>query len=379
MNHYIKNKNIIATLIERDCDDINIFISDENCFNKLKNIEKIIGKTNWNKKQINSVKKYICDKNSDKIKANILKAAELNMQFNLVDSEYNSNPMFYYDQKLKCYEVQIDESLKNGKAGYGIYYKHNCVYNFYDRVYGDQTLQNTTYQSIEHVLNTFPFNKPLCIILDRKSVFDIMKKVTKLKYKQELDLDYLDVIKRIQDIIKNRTAPITWLHVNSHLNDNNINDNPENLQKKLKKREKMYKLYGETKAEHLIEGNSQADKLANKALELSDLKRPEFTKEHNLFVLKSIRKKSSHISDFKGFHNSRIRKNLKKQQRIEYATKLFKEKSEKYDWWVDNPVISKLSCEIIKNPQYKYHNEKKFMIRMIHQTLPTCEKMYRHI
>ena len=41
------------------------------------------------------------------------------------------------------------------------------------------------------------------------------------------------------------------------------------------------------------------------------------------------------------------------------------------------PKTSKHSTQIIRTKMYTYENERKMMIRMIHDSLPTCEKINR--
>ncbi len=81
-------------------------------------------------------------------------------------------------------------------------------------------MQNTIYQGIEHVLKTFSKDKPLTILLDKKSVLKICVKLP-LKYKDKLDVEHQEMINKIEKLLLQRIASITWLHIYSHLNDNN--------------------------------------------------------------------------------------------------------------------------------------------------------------
>ena len=51
---------------------------------------------------------------------------------------------------------------------------------------------------------------------------------------------------------------------------------------------------------------------------------------------------------------------------------------EKYDTIKKyKPKTSKHSTQIIRTKMYTYESERKMMIRMIHDSLPTCEKINR--
>ena len=96
-----------------------------------------------NKKALyNKVKKNF--EENKKIKASISKRLNYDMK-----EEFNPED-FFYDEEYQGYEVYIDESLKKqknkpDKAGYGIHFMRKHKHNFYERVDGEQTLQNATY------------------------------------------------------------------------------------------------------------------------------------------------------------------------------------------------------------------------------------------
>ena len=116
----------------------------------------------------------------------------------------------FYDEKLKRYEFYIDETLnkqqnKPDKAGYGIYTGQAHISSFCDKVDGEQTLQNATYQGILHVLKTFSLDEPIIFCLDRKAVIDVMENLPQ-SYRNKQDALHLDTLNQIKEILDKRTV-----------------------------------------------------------------------------------------------------------------------------------------------------------------------------
>ena len=97
----------------------------------------------------------------------------------------------------------------------------------------------------------------------------------------------------INKILKKRTGLIRFTHCYSHLKENDVNDTIEEKRNKDKKLEKLINIYGEEKAIRYIEGNHQADLLANKSQNNKDIKTSLLTKYHNKYVIKSTRKRKA--------------------------------------------------------------------------------------
>ena len=112
--HFVKNTNVYIKLIENDVSNIKIIINQ----NKLINLEELnnISKMKWSQKEYKALKKEMCKNNDCNIKNFILK--RLNMNQWKIDTD-----KLIFDNELQGYEIFIDESLKNEKAGYGIYYR----------------------------------------------------------------------------------------------------------------------------------------------------------------------------------------------------------------------------------------------------------------
>ena len=112
-----------------------------------------------NKKVFNQIKKNFSKEKNNKILKDFI-STRLNIDIR--EDTFNPND-FFFDEEYQGYEVYIDETLKKtknkpDKAGYGIYFNKKHKYNHYDRVDGEQTLQNATYQGILHTLKKFPMD-----------------------------------------------------------------------------------------------------------------------------------------------------------------------------------------------------------------------------
>ena len=193
------------------------------------------------------------------------------------------------------------------------------------------------------------------------------------RHKEKQDSIHLDVLNQIEEILTQRTAPTQYKHVYSHTLDDPKDE--KDLIKQTKKREKMYLKYGEERANRYSKNNQKVDKLADKGRESEEIHTPRLNKFMNNYVIATTRKyKSAKMS--KQIINTRIRKEIKEQIRIDTKDALLKK--EKYE--IYNQYKSKISQNsqfIMKTKMHTYEDSKKMMIRMIHQTLPTCDKMYR--
>ena len=148
-------------------------------------------------------------------------------------NDYHSNKDFFFDKELKGYEIYVDETLVNKKAGFGIHIKKRNQYNFYDRVEGEETLQNATYQGILHTLKGFPQDQPIVFIIDRKGVINVMENFP-TSHKKQQDSLHLDTLKRIQEELLKRTTKVQFKHCYSHTNEKNHDEETldSNLTKK---------------------------------------------------------------------------------------------------------------------------------------------------
>ena len=288
--------------------------------------------------------------------------------------EWNMNKCFYNEQE-KAYEIYIDETLKNNIAGYGIYCKNNSKNNYYSRTEGEQTLQNSTYQAVLHVLKGAPVEAPLIFIIDRKAAIDILNNLPKT-YRQKQDSLHLDILNQIEIIMKNRTEVMTkFIHCYSHTKEmsTDIEKNNQNL----RKIDTLEKLYGKENAMRYIEGNHQADLLTDKIYNQNEQKAPILNKYHNKYVLKTtIKKKFSKKQALKRIPliNTRIRTTIKETIRNELITKQWK-KPKYDDIKTLESQISKQSTQILRDKHPQREQSRIMMMRMIHDTLPLCGKI----
>ena len=108
---------------------------------------------------------------------------------------------------------------------------------------------------------------------------------------------------------------------------------------------------------------------------LQDIKTPSVTKYHNKYILKSTRKKNTAKGNTNTIINTRIRSSIKEMIRNKNTEEIIKK--EKYNIIRENTSISGLSSEIFRDKNPSREDGRKMMMRMIHGTLPTCEKINR--
>ena len=167
---------------------------------------------------------------------------------------------------------------------------------------------------------------------------------------------------------------IVFKHIYSHTNENHQDE--DTLSSNLKKKEKMILKYGSERTDRYTQGNMGADILADRAMFKPEIYSIPFNPYQNEFLLQSTRKKVSKKSSFKGIINTRVRKEIKKKIRVAYAEETLSK--EKYDTLKKyEGKVSKLTSHIMKTKLHTVEAQKKMMIRMIHGSLPTCEKMDR--
>jgi hypothetical protein len=282
---------------------------------------------------------------------------------------------FFYDNQLEAYEAFVDETENDGQVGYGVFFKKNSMFNFFDRVYGFQTIGNATLQAIEQVLVTVPLDAPFTIYIDRESICKLMNKLP-LKQKDIMKVKDATMIKKITELLKERQAPTYFKHIYSHLKVKGT-ETEKQLQKKNKRLNIMLENYGQTRTMRLIEGNHQADRLAANSLDLTMLNAPEYSIYEGKYVLKSTREKASKKDDFKGHISENLRGEIKMRLRKEYAYGFNSKKFQKK--WRNNETISPKSWALTRSKKYEHEWSKKQMIRMHHNDLPQSGRLYHYI
>jgi hypothetical protein len=196
----------------------------------------------------------------------------------------------YKNEENEGYEIFVDETLKNNIAEYSIFCKKDNKYNYYSRVEGEQILQNATYQKILHVLKGIPKDEKINFVLDRKEVIDIFEKFPKT-YRERQNSLYFDTLLQIEEIMNKRTVPIRLFHRYSHIKETDELHMEKNISNE-KKIKSIIEKYGKKTAYRYIEGNNQADLLADKAIETLEIKVPIVSKYQNKYIIKSTRKKA---------------------------------------------------------------------------------------
>ena len=98
---------------------------------------------------------------------------------------------------------------------------------------------------------------------------------------------FLDTVLKIKEILKQRTAKTLFTHCYSHVKDHE-NDH-EKVRANEEKLNKLITKFGEEKAIRYIEGNDQADKLADKGYLNPNIFTPKFNKYQNKFLLHCTR------------------------------------------------------------------------------------------
>ena len=207
-NKYIYNKNIILKLLEATTEDIDELLNDT----ELKDIDELDSElgVKMTRKLYANLKKELCKPDSNTLTDNILRRINKYPEWNMEEC--------YYNEEEKAYEIYIDETLKDNKAGYGVFCKQNSEYNYCSRVEGEQTLQNATYQGILHALKGVPKDQAINFIIDRKAVIDVFNKFP-ATYRERQETLHLDTLIQIEAILKERTAAIRFKHCYSHTKD----------------------------------------------------------------------------------------------------------------------------------------------------------------
>ena len=138
------------------------------------------------------------------------------------------------------------------------------------------------YNDILHALKGVPKDQAINFIIDRKAVIDVFNKFP-TTYRERQETLHLDTLIQIEAILKERTAAIRFKHCYSHTKDIDNIEQDEIINKD-KKIAKLIDQYGEEDAYRYIEGNHQADILADQSYSLQETKIPLVTKYHNKYI-----------------------------------------------------------------------------------------------
>jgi len=185
-------------------------------------------------------------------------------------------PPFEFNPKTKLEEFQVtrsifqntmaftDGSMKDGAAGWGVFFKDNSKYNAHGRVSGQQTSYAGELEAIEYALNVSPTTPFFIIFTDSKSAIDAIKLARTISLPKLSKLPEAGTLYRIINTInarKNKGSTLVFEHVYSHQADKIWQDPKKWFSLIEMSNLKLSNRYPEI---NYIHGNVQADKLAEK-------------------------------------------------------------------------------------------------------------------
>ncbi len=165
-----------------------------------------------------------------------------------------------YRHKLTNHRKDItiwtDGSFKEGKATYGVFYETNHPYNCSAKLYRRQNQDNYTAEliAIRHSLRTTDLNTHLTIITDSESAIKAIGGNNEDKAGRHI----IEEIIKIIETRKRRGRRTVMKHVYSHL----LDEGEDTIENKAEKLQRMIDKYGGERAMEMMEGNKQADQLA---------------------------------------------------------------------------------------------------------------------
>ena len=124
--------------------------------------------------------------------------------------------------------------------------------------------------------------------------------------------------------MKEITIQIKFKYCYSHIKDINILDSVEKTKFITKQLATLIEIYSKENAYRYIEGNKQADKLADEIYNIPTQKTPTISKYYNKFVLKSTRKNNTVKKKIDTIINTQVRKTVKKIIKYDYNEEVWK-------------------------------------------------------
>jgi Reverse transcriptase (RNA-dependent DNA polymerase) len=378
--HYIKSINLLNKIKENNINSISDFITEKGIlFGPAHMQDRLKFKKNWTKSTQNSLKSEICNEKDPLNKARNHILAHINKYkiMDEIDPQAENNRIFFDEEEYyNAFEAFVDESYNKEKneSSFGVFFGYNNSYNCGEKTYGRNTLQCATFQGVEYTLRVFPKNQNLNIYMDRKSAIDMLNKLP-LTPKESHHAHELSMLHKIQHLLSLRTGTTGFKQIYSHLNNNST----EEIRAKKEAHYKlMLKEHGLERTLRLIIGNEGADKLADEGMSKNSIKSPDISEWHNPYVLKSTRKVATARGETKGYITERYREHIKEQLRNEFKYDTLKNKSH-YDDWMDADHVSPLSWSLIKSKNSEHEKCKKHMIKILHNALPTKDKIFKRI
>ena len=128
----------------------------------------------WTESNQQALKAAICSPGTDKVLPHIITLKDPPTSF---DPNLSAKDNLFFDDEYQTYEVFVDESLKDNKASFGVYFADNHPWNIGSWTAGKQDLQASTCQGIIYVLQKFPPDANICIYIDREAVLTVLQQL----------------------------------------------------------------------------------------------------------------------------------------------------------------------------------------------------------
>ena len=206
------------------------YLSSSNAVNKLslhniKNIKELIGKNNTihhcNYIQDNLVPSWT-NNTHNQVKIDLSTSLfNPEIPYNIAKwGQFKHTPALlqklHWDNDYYAHEAFVDESLKDNKSAWGVFWSPNHPWNKSSSTLGRQTLQNATFQAVEYILLHMPNTGDINIYIDQESALKVLNNLP-LKHKDLITAHEADMIRHITELIKNRSGKTNFKQVYSHL------------------------------------------------------------------------------------------------------------------------------------------------------------------
>ena len=275
-----------------------------------------------------------------------------------------------WDRDYFATECFVDESLKDSKASFGVYFAKNHPWNLSSHTASKQELQESTCQGIIYALKKIPSDLDIWMYIDCKVAIDVLDQLP-LPPRVQHKTSGVAFFNQIHHLLKKHKGKVCFKQVYSHLqvDANTPLDRAQKVEEHLKAMTALYR------AEHtvrLTEGNTQADLLSEIGLSLPEVRCLPTTKHNPRYIINSSsRNAPAPILDT-------FRPTLKDKSRLALQQKTMDNKSIQ-DPWVGNKEVDMESWKLLKSVDPADEETKLHFNRLLHNTLPTKAKIFPHI
>ena len=323
----------------------------------------------WTLANHRALQELVCSPGTDRVLPHITTLKEAPESSDLLRVE-DREDLLFWDPEYNAVEVFVDESLAEGKASFGTFFAPNHPWNLGSRTTNRQDLQASTCQGIIYALKKLPLDTNVNFYIDRESALKVLWQLP-LPPRVQHKTQGVALFNQIHSLVTQRTGTTNFKQVYSHLEIDGATS-PERAEKVTKHRLALIAQYGEARTARLIEGNTQADRLADQGLNAPDLKCPPTTTFNPKYILTPCSKKvSTPILDT-------FRPSIKDMLRVSLQKKVVSNKAD-YDPWVSRTDIQKDCWKLLKSVKPEDEEIKLHFNRLLHNTLPTKAKLYPRI